>query len=194
MKDNMVEIILFRWLKLDRFKPNQITFLRGFIILFGVFPLLLYNQFRLVIVLLIIAWFTDVVDGLVARSTNTASALGALLDFSFDLILTSLLSFFTFYFALYPHPILPLFMFLLEGLTALGFTILFLPHPNIWQGNLAGKLRGILQSISFVLILSRISHPLVFNLAEATLVLAIISKILSLFFSLRMYFSKVKYK
>ncbi len=68
--------------------PNQITFLRlGFLPFFLV--LILYEQYRWALLVLICAALTDGVDGLLARRLNQKSALGAYLDPIADKLLLS---------------------------------------------------------------------------------------------------------
>src|SRR6266403_995933 len=59
--------------------PNQITFLRlGFLPLFLI--LMSYEKYRWALLVLVIAGLSDGIDGLLARSLNQRSALGAYLD------------------------------------------------------------------------------------------------------------------
>ncbi len=68
--------------------PNQITFLRlGFLPFFLV--LILYEEYRWALLVLICAALTDGVDGLLARRLNQKSALGAYLDPIADKLLLS---------------------------------------------------------------------------------------------------------
>src|SRR3974377_1923248 len=59
--------------------PNQITFLR-----LGILPffliLILYEEYRWALLVLVIAAVSDTVDGLLARTLHQKSALGAYLD------------------------------------------------------------------------------------------------------------------
>src|SRR5208337_3987366 len=56
--------------------PNQITFLRlGFLPLFLI--LILYEEYRWALLVLVCAALTDAVDGLLARRLHQKSALGA---------------------------------------------------------------------------------------------------------------------
>jgi cardiolipin synthase (CMP-forming) len=68
--------------------PNQITFLRlGFLPFFLV--LILYEEYRWALLVLVCAALTDAVDGLLARQLNQKSALGAYLDPIADKLLLS---------------------------------------------------------------------------------------------------------
>jgi cardiolipin synthase len=68
--------------------PNQITFLRlGFLPLFLI--LILYEEYRWALLVLVCAALTDTVDGLLARRLNQKSALGAYLDPIADKLLLS---------------------------------------------------------------------------------------------------------
>jgi len=68
--------------------PNQITFLRlGFLPFFLV--LILYEEYRWALLVLMCAALTDAVDGLLARRLDQKSALGAYLDPIADKLLLS---------------------------------------------------------------------------------------------------------
>jgi len=68
--------------------PNQITFLRlGFLPLFII--LILYDQYRWALAILILSALTDTMDGLLARWLDQRSALGAYLDPIADKLLLS---------------------------------------------------------------------------------------------------------
>jgi cardiolipin synthase (CMP-forming) len=68
--------------------PNQITFLRlGFLPLFLI--LVLYEEYRWALLVLVITAFTDALDGLLARTLHQKSALGAYLDPIADKLLLS---------------------------------------------------------------------------------------------------------
>ncbi len=68
--------------------PNQITFLRlGFLPLFLI--LILYEEYRWALLVLVCAALTDAVDGLLARRLHQKSALGAYLDPIADKLLLS---------------------------------------------------------------------------------------------------------
>ncbi|HYW67856.1 MAG TPA: CDP-alcohol phosphatidyltransferase family protein [Candidatus Dormibacteraeota bacterium] len=68
--------------------PNQITFLRlSFLPFFLI--LILYEEYRWALLVLVCAAFTDVVDGLLARRLDQKSALGAYLDPIADKLLLS---------------------------------------------------------------------------------------------------------
>jgi cardiolipin synthase len=68
--------------------PNQITFLRlGFLPFFLI--LIAYDHYRSALLLLVIAGLSDGIDGLLARSLNQRSALGAYLDPIADKLLLS---------------------------------------------------------------------------------------------------------
>ena len=68
--------------------PNQITFLRlGFLPLFLI--LVLYEQYRWALIVLVFVAGTDFIDGLVARKFHQQSALGAYLDPIADKLLLS---------------------------------------------------------------------------------------------------------
>jgi|SRR5271165_4501554 len=68
--------------------PNQITFLR-----LGILPffliLILYQEYRWALLVLVIAALSDAVDGLLARTLEQKSALGAYLDPIADKLLLS---------------------------------------------------------------------------------------------------------
>ena len=68
--------------------PNQITFLR-----LGILPffliLILYEEYRWALLVLVIAAVSDAVDGLLARTLHQKSALGAYLDPIADKLLLS---------------------------------------------------------------------------------------------------------
>jgi len=68
--------------------PNQITFLR-----LGILPffliLILYEEYRWALLVLVIAAVSDTVDGLLARTLHQKSALGAYLDPIADKLLLS---------------------------------------------------------------------------------------------------------
>ncbi len=68
--------------------PNQITFLR-----LGVLPLFLilviYDEYRWALIVLVFVAFTDIIDGLLARALQQKSALGAYLDPIADKLLLS---------------------------------------------------------------------------------------------------------
>ncbi len=68
--------------------PNQITFLRlGFLPVF--LMLIAYDRYRWALLVLIVSGLSDGVDGLLARSLNQRSALGAYLDPIADKLLLS---------------------------------------------------------------------------------------------------------
>ncbi|HTT31968.1 MAG TPA: CDP-alcohol phosphatidyltransferase family protein [Methylomirabilota bacterium] len=68
--------------------PNQITFLRlGFLPLFLI--LVSYERYRWALLVLVIAGFSDGIDGLIARKFNQKSSLGAYLDPIADKLLLS---------------------------------------------------------------------------------------------------------
>jgi cardiolipin synthase len=68
--------------------PNQITFLRlGFLPFFLI--LIAYGHYRSALLVLVIAGLSDGIDGLLARSLNQRSALGAYLDPIADKLLLS---------------------------------------------------------------------------------------------------------
>src|SRR3981189_3988504 len=68
--------------------PNQITFLRlGFLPLFLI--LTSYERSRWALLVLVVAGLSDGIDGLLARSLNQRSALGAYLDPIADKLLLS---------------------------------------------------------------------------------------------------------
>jgi len=68
--------------------PNQITFLRlGFLPFFLI--LMSYERYRWALLVLVVAGFSDGVDGLIARKFNQRSALGAYLDPIADKLLLS---------------------------------------------------------------------------------------------------------
>jgi len=68
--------------------PNQITFLRlGFLPFF--LMLIAYDHYRSALLVLVIAGLSDGIDGLLARSLNQRSALGAYLDPIADKLLLS---------------------------------------------------------------------------------------------------------
>jgi cardiolipin synthase len=68
--------------------PNQITFLRlGFLPFFLI--LMSYEKYKWALLLLVIAGFSDGIDGLIARKFNQRSSLGAYLDPIADKLLLS---------------------------------------------------------------------------------------------------------
>ena len=68
--------------------PNQITFLRlGFLPLFLI--LMSYERYKWALLVLVVAGLSDGIDGLLARSLNQRSALGAYLDPIADKLLLS---------------------------------------------------------------------------------------------------------
>jgi cardiolipin synthase len=68
--------------------PNQITLLRlGFLPFFLIF--ISYEKYKWALLILVIAAFTDGIDGLLARKLNQRSALGAYLDPIADKLLLS---------------------------------------------------------------------------------------------------------
>jgi cardiolipin synthase (CMP-forming) len=68
--------------------PNQITFLRlGFLPVFLI--LIAYEHYRWALFVLVVAGLSDGIDGLLARSLNQRSALGAYLDPIADKLLLS---------------------------------------------------------------------------------------------------------
>jgi cardiolipin synthase len=68
--------------------PNQITFLRlGFLPLFLI--LIFYEEYAWALLVLVVSAATDALDGLLARSLNQKSALGAYLDPIADKLLLS---------------------------------------------------------------------------------------------------------
>src|SRR5687767_14938173 len=68
--------------------PNQLTFLRfGFLPFFII--LVHYQRYAWALAVLVLAGLTDVMDGLLARSLNQKSALGAYLDPIADKLLLS---------------------------------------------------------------------------------------------------------
>jgi len=68
--------------------PNQITFLRlGFLPVF--LMLIAYDRYRWALLVLIVSGLSDGIDGLLARSLNQRSALGAYLDPIADKLLLS---------------------------------------------------------------------------------------------------------
>src|SRR5712692_878052 len=68
--------------------PNQITFLRlGFLPVF--LTLIAYDHYRWALLVLVVSGLSDGFDGLLARSLNQRSALGAYLDSIADKLLLS---------------------------------------------------------------------------------------------------------
>jgi len=68
--------------------PNQITFLRlGFLPLFLI--LMSYDRYRWALLVLVVSGLSDGIDGLLARSLNQRSSLGAYLDPIADKLLLS---------------------------------------------------------------------------------------------------------
>ncbi len=68
--------------------PNQITFLRlGFLPLFLI--LMSYEKYRWALLVLVVAGLSDGIDGVLARTLNQRSALGAYLDPIADKLLLS---------------------------------------------------------------------------------------------------------
>jgi cardiolipin synthase (CMP-forming) len=68
--------------------PNQITLLRlGFLPLFLI--LIVYEHYRWALLILVLAGFSDGIDGLLARRLNQKSAIGAYLDPIADKLLLS---------------------------------------------------------------------------------------------------------
>ena len=68
--------------------PNQITFLRlGFLPFFLIF--MSYEKYKWALLVLVIAGFSDGIDGLIARKFNQRSSLGAYLDPIADKLLLS---------------------------------------------------------------------------------------------------------
>src|SRR5258708_12974531 len=68
--------------------PNQITFLRlGFLPIFLMF--IAYDRYRWALLVLVVSGLSDGIDGLLARSLNQRSALGAYLDPIADKLLLS---------------------------------------------------------------------------------------------------------
>jgi len=68
--------------------PNQITFLRlGFLPFFLI--LMSYERYRWALLVLVVAGFSDGIDGLIARKFNQKSSLGAYLDPIADKLLLS---------------------------------------------------------------------------------------------------------
>ncbi|PYU79369.1 MAG: CDP-diacylglycerol--glycerol-3-phosphate 3-phosphatidyltransferase [Acidobacteria bacterium] len=68
--------------------PNQITFLRlGFLPLFLI--LMSYERYRWALLVLVVSGLSDGIDGLLARSLNQRSSLGAYLDPIADKLLLS---------------------------------------------------------------------------------------------------------
>jgi cardiolipin synthase len=68
--------------------PNQITLLRlGFLPFFLI--LILYQKYEWALLVLVLAAFTDAIDGLLARKLNQKSAVGAYLDPIADKLLLS---------------------------------------------------------------------------------------------------------
>src|SRR6202521_969447 len=68
--------------------PNQITFVRlGFLPFFLI--LIAYDHYRWALLVLVVAALSDAIDGLLARSLNQRSALGAYLDPIADKLLLS---------------------------------------------------------------------------------------------------------
>ncbi len=68
--------------------PNQITFLRlGFLPIFLI--LIAYDHYRWALLVLVLAGLSDGIDGLLARSLNQRSSLGAYLDPIADKLLLS---------------------------------------------------------------------------------------------------------
>src|SRR5215467_14985818 len=68
--------------------PNQITLLRlGFLPFFLI--LISYEEYKWALLILVVAGFTDGIDGLLARKLNQKSALGAYLDPIADKLLLS---------------------------------------------------------------------------------------------------------
>jgi cardiolipin synthase len=68
--------------------PNQITLLRlGFLPLFLI--LIVYEHYRWALVILVLAGFSDGIDGLLARRLNQKSSIGAYLDPIADKLLLS---------------------------------------------------------------------------------------------------------
>jgi cardiolipin synthase len=68
--------------------PNQITFLRlGFLPLFLI--LMSYERYKWALLVLVVAAFSDGIDGVLARKLNQRSALGAYLDPIADKLLLS---------------------------------------------------------------------------------------------------------
>jgi len=59
--------------------PNSITLIRVILIPFFV-DLMIYGYYRMALLIFVVACLTDALDGMIARLTNTKTALGAFLD------------------------------------------------------------------------------------------------------------------
>ena len=68
------------------FTPNQVTFTTLIIRTFAIYYMFLKQKPKLVFKLFVISWFTDAIDGLIARKYNMQSKFGAVFDKIVDYI------------------------------------------------------------------------------------------------------------
>ncbi|MEG0026437.1 MAG: CDP-alcohol phosphatidyltransferase family protein [Bacilli bacterium] len=158
--------------------PNILTGLRivltPIIIVLGIF-----DNIKLVILLALIAAFTDIVDGYLARKWNTVSLIGAKLDTIADKIfaiglIACLITKFSFLF--YP--------FMLEIIIAITNLINYLKYNTV-KSLVIGKLKTIILFIGIILgIISNYNQtfiPVMYIFIYMTIILQIICLLMYLF-------------
>jgi len=170
--------------------PNHITWIR---VLFGILLSVLLFWFGIEDKVLIVSLFcigalTDFIDGPVARGTNKVTEFGAMLDSTADRILIIPIAVYSLFSS---HKWLLLILLLTEILNTI-VSILYKSKEIYMESNIYGKVKMVLQSIVFVVILFAWPHS-PFQFFIDILWLTIPLSLLSIFARLvEMYPSKLK--
>jgi cardiolipin synthase len=138
--------------------PNQITLLRlGFLPLFLVS--IAYDHYRWALLILVVAGLSDGVDGLLARSLNQSSSLGAYLDPIADKLLLSS----SFVILAFKHQIdLWLMIFVLSRdvtILVVAVVILLMFGYRPFPPSIFGKLNTFFQIVMVFSVLLRAAYP-----------------------------------
>jgi phosphatidylglycerophosphate synthase len=170
--------------------PNHITWVR---VIFGILLSVLLFWFGiedkfLIVSLFCIGALTDFIDGPVARGTNKVTEFGAMLDSTADRILIIPIAVYSLFSI---HKWLLLILLLVEVLNTI-VSILYKSKEIYMESNIYGKVKMVLQSIVFVVILFAWPHS-PFQFFIDILWLTIPLSLLSIFARLvEMYPSKLK--
>lgn len=170
--------------------PNIITVLRFVLIpIFGYF--LITGQYLIGVVLFIIAGFTDVLDGLIARRFNMVTSWGKFADPIADKLMqvTALV-------VLAMKGIIPLAIIVIvvakEGLIAIGSILLYEKDDIVVTANWYGKMATVVFYLAIVMaIIFRINN-LVSPFADILVNTFMVVAVLSSLFALLMYFLTYK--
>lgn len=170
--------LLPQWLS-----PNMLSGLRALLII-PIFPLFRHHQLGWVIVFLVIALITDVLDGVHARITRQISNIGTLLDPAADKII-----FVGLFLLVAPGRFSPAIIVTLISLELILVLLAAVIGPLTARllrvrrkkgANLPGKIKMTLESTALITVLLGIDNQLAVTVAEVLLWLAAISALISI--------------